>query len=75
MNLLVSNEVSFAYSNLLLIFYLPKCLIIGVGVLTVNTTYPLALYTQENNILPAMVILFKPHLHPTGHFLMSYNYV
>ncbi|ATA84394.1 hypothetical protein [Capnocytophaga sputigena] len=48
---------------------------IGVGVLTVNTTYPLALYTQENNTLPAMVIRFKPHLHPTGHFLMSYNYV
>ncbi|WP_262482514.1 hypothetical protein [Capnocytophaga sputigena] len=40
-----------------------------------NTTYPLALYTQENNTLPAMVIRFKPHLHPTGHFLMSYNYV
>lgn len=47
---------------------------IGVGVLTVNTTYPLALYTQENDSLPAVVIRFKPRWHPQGDFLVSYNY-
>jgi hypothetical protein len=47
---------------------------IGVGVLTVNNTYPLALYTQENDTLPAAVIRFKPRWHPQGDFLVSYNY-
>ncbi len=47
---------------------------IGVGVLTVNNTYPLALYAQENDTLPAAVIRFKPRWHPQGDFLVSYNY-
>jgi len=47
---------------------------IGVGVLTVNITYPLALYTQENDTLPTAMIRFKPRWHPQGDFLVSYNY-